>query len=78
MNEESKIFYQELDKLGCSDHHCWITGPRSGQHTNGRCHCLDSVADVEMRWKIRQAFELFQKEVRRLHLQIVGMLPEKI
>lgn len=28
---------------GCSDGNCKILGRRSGQVTNGRCHCSDNI-----------------------------------
>lgn len=70
MNEKLKVFFQELDKLGCTNHYCWIIGPSVGQHTNSRCHCLDSVSDIGCRQKIRSAFMLFQKEIYRLNLEL--------
>ncbi len=47
----------DLKTLGCGDGYCLLAGKRSGQHTNGGCHCLADVPSGR-RQRVQQALRL--------------------
>jgi hypothetical protein len=34
--------------LGCTDGGCVVTGPKTGMHTNGGCHCLQNLNRTQL------------------------------
>lgn len=48
---------------GCSNHDCWISPPK-GMGTNGLCHCLDELPQVDrmvVKQKLRKLKEFERK-----------------
>jgi hypothetical protein len=52
----------ELAELACGDGGCIIQRPQ-GMHTNGGCHCLDSIRNPGDRVAIRKAMLRYREIV---------------